>query len=276
MLTLSGIHVQPTAPVNGSLKAIEAAIAYMRSTPAKTINLQRLASFVNVDPFHLSHLFTKHTGLNLKHFHQLIRLRAAKRVLAETTLSVTDVALECGYDSLGTFASTFKKAVGLTPSEFRTYVNRLDLPIISAVSTGLSIPTGIGDDFRFANINALEISCGVVFAALCAISDGSVLNCAIAPFEGKTRLSFPRHSTEPHVALAAFYPSNMTIKIAAIEGPVLVGRSCAIVADELDLTLRPPTPVDPPFISALPIMAIRRFVDLRPEFGPMKIEATVG
>jgi AraC-like DNA-binding protein len=248
----------------------------MRSTPAKTINLQRLASFVNVNPFHLSHLFTKHTGLNLKHFHQLIRLKAAKTILAETTLSITDVALECGYDSLGTFASMFKKAVGLTPTEFRTYANRLDLPIISAASMGLSNPFGISDDSLFANIDAQELSCGVVFVALCAISDGSVLNCAIAAFEGKARLSLPKHSTQPHVALAAFYPSNMTFSSAAIEGPTLVGRSRTIVASEFDLTLRPPTPIDPPLISALPIMAIKRFVHPHPDFEPMAIEATVG
>lgn len=56
-------------------------------------------------------------------FMQLIneyRLELAQSLLLETSKSITQIASECGYDSVQSFNRNFKKIVGFTPSDFRT------------------------------------------------------------------------------------------------------------------------------------------------------------
>jgi AraC-like DNA-binding protein len=47
------------------------------------------------------------------------RVLAAKALLAETPQKLTAIALEVGYSSLQHFSTRFRKATGLTPSEWR-------------------------------------------------------------------------------------------------------------------------------------------------------------
>lgn len=47
------------------------------------------------------------------------RMERARDLLRATPLPVTEVALEVGFESLGTFCRRFREAVGVTPSEYR-------------------------------------------------------------------------------------------------------------------------------------------------------------
>ncbi len=47
------------------------------------------------------------------------RIERAKDLLADTSLSITDVALACGFSSSAHFATAFRQAQGATPSSYR-------------------------------------------------------------------------------------------------------------------------------------------------------------
>lgn len=49
-----------------------------------------------------------------------LRIRRAKLLLVQTSLSVTDIAAQCGYADRNYFARLFKKHTDMTPTEFRT------------------------------------------------------------------------------------------------------------------------------------------------------------
>ncbi|HEX2972081.1 MAG TPA: substrate-binding domain-containing protein [Tepidisphaeraceae bacterium] len=51
------------------------------------------------------------------------RLTRARELLADTTLSLTEVALRCGYDHLSSFSAAFSDYVGVPPSQFRRDVS---------------------------------------------------------------------------------------------------------------------------------------------------------
>ena len=53
-----------------------------------------------------------------------IRLDAASTLLAESQLSITDIAVACGYQDHSAFSRIFKATVGMTPSEYRDVVVR--------------------------------------------------------------------------------------------------------------------------------------------------------
>lgn len=68
----------------------------------------------------LSRLFLNEVGLSPKEYITLLRMERAKELLRTGELTVTDTALEVGYNSLSKFISAFKRAEGVLPSEFRT------------------------------------------------------------------------------------------------------------------------------------------------------------
>ena len=53
-----------------------------------------------------------------------LRVRRAQILLAETDLSVTEVAARVGYNNSSHFAKSFRQATALTPREFRRAIVR--------------------------------------------------------------------------------------------------------------------------------------------------------
>lgn len=62
-------------------------------------------------------LFPEQTGLTFSQWKQQARLLAAIQMLA-TNQNVTDIALQLGYESPSAFSAMFKRAIGLTPTEY--------------------------------------------------------------------------------------------------------------------------------------------------------------
>jgi AraC-like DNA-binding protein len=83
------------------------------------ITLNELAAEVYVSPFHFSRMFSKITGVTPGRYLTAIRLFEAKRLLLNTSLTVSDVVCSVGYSSVGTFTSRFTRAVGITPTQYR-------------------------------------------------------------------------------------------------------------------------------------------------------------
>ena len=53
------------------------------------------------------------------HYLTGVRIREAKRLLLETQMTISEVALAVGYSSASFFIRSFKKTEGISPSEYR-------------------------------------------------------------------------------------------------------------------------------------------------------------
>ncbi len=84
-------------------------------------SLKSLAQIINVHPIYLSRAFKQFTGLNIGEFSQRIKIDRACQKLAFTDLSLTEIALDCGFFDQSHFIKVFKKYIKLTPSKFRKY-----------------------------------------------------------------------------------------------------------------------------------------------------------
>lgn len=82
-------------------------------------SLREMARIAYASPFHFNRIFHQTTGMPPTRFFGAMRLEAAKRLLLTTSLSVTEVCFEVGYNSLGTFTRRFTQSVGLTPCALR-------------------------------------------------------------------------------------------------------------------------------------------------------------
>jgi AraC-like DNA-binding protein len=93
---------------------------------ADPFSLSEMARTACISPFHFDRIFHDITGIPAVQFLYALRIEAAKRLLLTTSLSVTDVCYEVGYNSIGTFTSRFTQLVGLSPRHFRQLARRVD------------------------------------------------------------------------------------------------------------------------------------------------------
>jgi transcriptional regulator GlxA family with amidase domain len=59
-----------------------------------------------------------------KRYYDLIRLKRAQKLMTETEMPITEVAIRCGYQSSTQFSAQFKKAFGTSPSAQRQEARR--------------------------------------------------------------------------------------------------------------------------------------------------------
>jgi two-component system response regulator YesN len=83
------------------------------------LSREDIANFVYLNPDYLTRLFKKQTGLSISDYLQQRRMEYAKKLLIETNMPVSEVALSVGYSNFSYFSTIFKKSTALNPMEFR-------------------------------------------------------------------------------------------------------------------------------------------------------------
>lgn len=96
--------------------------AYIDEHYAEHITKAELGALLYLNPDYLAKLFKKETGIALSDYIAQVRVKAAKAMLADESVSLVDVAMRTGFDYYSYFSTTFKKAVGLSPSDYRKKV----------------------------------------------------------------------------------------------------------------------------------------------------------
>jgi AraC-like DNA-binding protein len=86
------------------------------------VSIREAARVAGLSPFHFIRQFEAVFGATPHQFRIQTRLDKAKQLLALGDLSVTDVCLEVGFSSLGSFSDLFARRVGAPPSVYRRRV----------------------------------------------------------------------------------------------------------------------------------------------------------
>ena len=68
---------------------------------------------------HLSHTFKKETDYTVAAYITRVRMRTAMKLLNDCRNKVYEVAEQVGYRDIAHFSSSFKRIVGVTPSEYQ-------------------------------------------------------------------------------------------------------------------------------------------------------------
>ncbi|MFM2242773.1 MAG: hypothetical protein RLZ97_1628 [Verrucomicrobiota bacterium] len=101
------------------LDPVRRALALLEIRMAEGMDLMKLGRECGVSPTHLSRLVKARTGLTLRDHQRRMRISRACELLREPGASVTDVALDVGYQSLSHFAKAFREETGKSPREWR-------------------------------------------------------------------------------------------------------------------------------------------------------------
>jgi len=92
---------------------------YIRALSAERLTLQDIARVASLSQNHLLRTFRTAFGVTPHQFLVETRLQEARRLLATSESTVTDICFQIGFESLGSFSSLFRSRFGVSPSAFR-------------------------------------------------------------------------------------------------------------------------------------------------------------
>lgn len=95
------------------------ALTYIQEHFRDKFSLKQIGESLQKNPHYIHRSFKAINGITpLKYLHTL-RVEEAKRLLNNMTLSITDIALEVGYNDSTQFSVKFKGFTGVSPSKYR-------------------------------------------------------------------------------------------------------------------------------------------------------------
>jgi AraC-like DNA-binding protein len=97
--------------------AVKLAKEYLESFPSENVSLERLAHEAGLSPFHLCRVFRRETGLSPHAYQVLVRVRLAKRLLAQGD-SIAQAAMDAGFFDQAHLTRHFKRIFGVTPGHY--------------------------------------------------------------------------------------------------------------------------------------------------------------
>ncbi len=89
------------------------------------LSLKTQAAYLHVSASYLSAVFKKETGSSLTEYVNRRRVEYGVFLLNSTNLQIQTIAQHCGIPDLNYFSKTFKKYMGMTPSEYRSTIHTL-------------------------------------------------------------------------------------------------------------------------------------------------------
>jgi len=84
------------------------------------VTLRTVARQVDMSYFHFSRAFKQSMGMTATSYIAERRIERAKRLLEETELPISEIALRSGFSSQSHFTTSFRRLAGATPKAFRT------------------------------------------------------------------------------------------------------------------------------------------------------------
>jgi AraC-like DNA-binding protein len=111
--------ISSLVPFDMSNEDIQNAAKYIRINYSQCITLEQISSLSNMSSSHFSRKFKLVTGFGFKEYLCNIRITEAIKLLLETNLSITEIALLCGFSDSNYFGDVFKKLKGISPLQYR-------------------------------------------------------------------------------------------------------------------------------------------------------------
>lgn len=94
--------------------------ALLEADPAAHLTISELAKATAWNETQMMECFKRVTGGTISAYRQRLRMDRARRQLHETDISVTEIALDAGYDHPSNFATAFRRTFGFSPRMARS------------------------------------------------------------------------------------------------------------------------------------------------------------
>jgi AraC family transcriptional regulator len=113
-------HTPPRKPGAVATRRMPQVLEYIEASLEKNLDLMELSNLAAMSKYHFLRTFRHVTGLTPHQFILGRRLRRAAMALRTSQTPVARIAADQGFGDLSTFNHTFRRVLGLTPTEFRS------------------------------------------------------------------------------------------------------------------------------------------------------------
>lgn len=97
---------------------------YINQNISSDITLEHLSQIGNISPNYLCTVFKQLNGMTVWEYILIRRVDEAKGLLRDTNESILNIQLACGFRTTSNFNKTFRKFVGMSPSEYKKHIIR--------------------------------------------------------------------------------------------------------------------------------------------------------
>jgi AraC-like DNA-binding protein len=94
-------------------------IDHIDTSYSDNLTLEYLSNLGGYHPSYLSRIFKEKKGLSVFEYINIKRINRSAKLLADTTMTVLEVAVAVGYNNLSYFNRTFRKIMNSTPGKYR-------------------------------------------------------------------------------------------------------------------------------------------------------------
>ncbi|MCH3918881.1 MAG: AraC family transcriptional regulator [Spirochaetia bacterium] len=104
-----------------NLRRFEPVLQHIDTHYTGKITIAELAAIVHMTVYHFCRMFKQLTGKTMTDYLNGLRLEKSTDYLAERDLNITEIALECGFDSVNYYSRLFRRYYHVSPTEFRKH-----------------------------------------------------------------------------------------------------------------------------------------------------------
>ena len=111
----------------GSDDLVYKAVEYVAKNFRNKISLEQMSYDLGVSKYVLSRTFAKTFHCNFNQYINSVRLNYATAMLESSNDTITNICLDCGFESQRTFNRAFKERYKITPREYRNKTRAVNL-----------------------------------------------------------------------------------------------------------------------------------------------------
>ena len=110
-------------PPRKAIRTYESLCLYVQENFRSAITRESVADHFGLAPNHVSRSFRKEGFMRFNDYLNLVRVNRAKFMLQNYSLTLKEIAYDCGYNDTAYFCRVFKKTCKVTPTEYRADTN---------------------------------------------------------------------------------------------------------------------------------------------------------
>lgn len=115
----SVMHQSEPELINVRDADIQQATRFIYQNFRRPLTLEDVSEVASLSPTYFSKKFKLVTGMGFKEYLNYVRLKHAQTALLTTNNTITNIALECGFNDSNYFKDLFRKVYGRSPREYR-------------------------------------------------------------------------------------------------------------------------------------------------------------
>lgn len=118
-------------------KRLSRILSYADTHYTQKILLSDIARREDLSLSYLSHYFKEYLGLPFQKYIELLRFREARRLIEQTSMTLTDICITCGFSDVRYMSQIFMAQLGCTPKEYRVRWKDISRPYKEAQTAAI-------------------------------------------------------------------------------------------------------------------------------------------